>query len=266
MARCKMCDKHGLFLKLDNDGLCEDCAKKVQQQRREKRLEIERQKKEEATANLYSIPEYDISLSKEKRKRQSRYEPPKFSNITPKGVYDSYVVFDTETTGITPSKDRIIELAAIKVENNQAVSRFRTLINPEKPIPPEATLVNNITDEMVADAPTISEVLPAFEDFIGNYTLIGHNLDFDLRFLYYSGSTLLDTKRKYIDTLEQSHKIIKKSRDGLDHYFRGELASYTLENLCKYYGITTVDDHTALSDAFATAYVFSGLVQTKQEI
>ena len=81
--------------------------------------------------------------------------------------------------------DRIIEIAAIKVKNKEVVDSIDYLINPARGIPLEAQQVNNITDEMVAAAPTAQEILPRIIDFIGGASLVGHNIKFDLEFLCY---------------------------------------------------------------------------------
>lgn len=262
MAKCKKCNKRGFFLKLNTDGLCDECAKKSRQELYEQK---QKEKIAKAREEINSIPKYDIKLSTIPRKRQTGYTAPKFSNITPKGKYDSYVVFDTETTGLTPSRDRIIELAAIKVQSGVAISRFHSYVNPERVIPAEASAINHITNEMVKNAPKISEVLPAFEEFVGENILIAHNLEFDLKFLFYSGSILLDTKRKYIDTLQQSKKMLKKSPTGVNCFWRNEVGDYKLETLCSYFNITLSDQHSALGDVYATTRLFATLVYLKQD-
>lgn len=82
-----------------------------------------------------------------------------------------YVVFDLETTGINPNSDAIIEISAVKVKNRQVTDTFSSLVNPERPIPYQATRVNGITDEMVAIEPVIKEALAEFLDFIGEDVL-----------------------------------------------------------------------------------------------
>ena len=255
--KCRRCGRRGFGVLLDEDGYCPACAKLNAEylERKAKEQEARKRKEEEIWEKIQSIPPYNFVPSDTRRKRNSGYESVVFSNITPKGKYNDIVVFDTETTGLAPSRDRIIELAAIRYKDGQPVLRFHTYVNPERPIPPEASKINDITDDMVADAPTIGSVLPAFEAFIGDSTLIAHNLDFDLRFLYYSGSNALDTKRKYIDTLEQAQKLVKKPQ---------EVDNHRLDTLCDYYGITIAGHHSALADAYATGELFERLVWEKQ--
>lgn len=87
-----------------------------------------------------------------------------------------YVVFDLETTGLSPETDEIIEISGIKVRNGQVDSDFSTLVNPGRPIPYSATNINGITDEMVRNAPMLKEALENFLDFAGEDILVGHNI------------------------------------------------------------------------------------------
>ena len=110
----------------------------------------------------------------DKRKRGSRLT----------GYVPNYVVFDLETTGLSPTADEIIELSAIKVKNQKAVQTFSTLVKPSRPIPSGATAINGITNQMVANSPSICEAVKNFLDFIGNEVLVGHNIhSFDLNFM-----------------------------------------------------------------------------------
>jgi DNA polymerase III epsilon subunit-like protein len=206
MKKCRLCGKTGFFvgLTLNAEGYCPQCSKFYKE--REAREALERQRRNEAEAKTWAtieaIPRRSIVVSDSVYKRQSGYEGPKFSNITPKGKYEDVVVFDTETTGLAPSRDRILEIAAIRYINEKPVELFQTFINPGIDIPETSIKINEITPDKVKNAPSIGSVLPAFDDFVGGSTLVAHNLDYDLRFIYYSGSQVFNTKRKYIDTLE----------------------------------------------------------------
>ena len=92
------------------------------------------------------------------------------------------IFYDTETTGISPETERIVEIAAYDPVQGK---EFVELVNPGKPIPPQASAVHKITDEMVADSPSFKEVAPKFVDFCqGEVVLIAHNNDaFDIHFL-----------------------------------------------------------------------------------
>ncbi len=261
MRECKLCGKKGLFLALNSEGYCPACSE--WRAREDERKRRETQKLEAKWEEITRIPERVIQLSDVPRKRRRGFESVPFSNITPKGVYDDILVFDTETTGLAPSRDRIVELAAVRFIGDRPVERFRSLVNPEREIPEEARKIHGITDDMVAGAPVIGQILPAFEAFVGSSTLVAHNLDFDLRFLFYSGSVITDTKRRYIDTLEQAQRLLKKPRwdDDSDDY---DVEDHQLDTLCLYYRITKAKQHSALADAFAAGELFFELVNERR--
>ena len=100
------------------------------------------------------------------------------------GYYPEYVLFDIETTGLSPATDEIIELSAVKVSRGDIIDTFDTLIRPNRKIPRSATAINGITNDMVRDAPTLEQKLPAFLDFIRGYKLVGHNIIPLIRILY----------------------------------------------------------------------------------
>ncbi len=98
----------------------------------------------------------------------------------------AFTVFDVETTGLDPLRgDRIIEIAGVRVENGEVRDdvTFDALVNPERPIPWEAKQIHKISDELVASAPTIDQVLPQFLEFAQNSILVAHNSNFDMSFL-----------------------------------------------------------------------------------
>jgi ATP-dependent DNA helicase DinG len=96
---------------------------------------------------------------------------------------DSIVSIDLETTGLDPQKDTIIEIGAVKFNNQRIEQEWATLINPGKPIPPFISQLTGITDQMVASEPFINKVIPSLEEFIGATPVLGHNIRFDLAFL-----------------------------------------------------------------------------------
>ena len=99
---------------------------------------------------------------------------------------DDYVVFDIETSGLSPKDDKIIEIGAVKYKNNTKVSEFNYLINPGIKLEKIITDVTGITDDMLKDKPNILQVLPLFLDFIEDYPVIGHNISFDIDFINYN--------------------------------------------------------------------------------
>jgi len=283
MPKCVRCGKRGLRLELDFNGFCPECSSEYRRLRRERAALLESVKKKKALIRLESIPLVDIYLSSSPVKRRRGYDPVPTSRILSSGSYGDFVVFDTETTGYAPSRDRIIELAAVRFSDGQPVCRFSTLIDPERPIPLEATEVNNITDEMVSCAPKLYQVLPAFEDFVGGSPMVAHNLHFDLKCLYYSGSNIFDVKRKYFDTLEIARQVLKRHRriynpypdpDNIteEEYYYGnygedyeynDVENHKLGTLCEYYGIVHPGPHRADADALVTGDLFLRLVEDK---
>lgn len=158
-----------------------------------------------------------------------------------------YVIYDLETTGISPARDGVIEISALKVRGGKVVSEFSQLVNPGMHISEGASRVNNIYDDMVADAPLIEEVLPLFIAFVGNDVLAGHNIrKFDMQFLYrdcdrYFGQPLAND---FIDTLS----LAKKCFPNWPHRRLADLANH--------YGISTVGAHRALRDCHINHQVF----------
>ncbi|WP_434582127.1 exonuclease domain-containing protein [Carbonactinospora thermoautotrophica] len=95
----------------------------------------------------------------------------------------TFVVVDLETTGNSPPGAGITEIGAVKVRGGQVLGEFHTLVDPGTPIPPFITVLTGITDQMVAGAPGIADVLPRFLEFAGGSVLVAHNAPFDVGFL-----------------------------------------------------------------------------------
>ena len=94
-----------------------------------------------------------------------------------------FTVFDVETTGMSPRNDRIVEIAALRIDTDGTESRYSTLVNPGRHIPAQSAAVHHITDDMVADAPGFDQVGQEFLQFIRGSILVAHNARFDLGFL-----------------------------------------------------------------------------------
>ncbi|MDP4110005.1 MAG: PolC-type DNA polymerase III, partial [Bacillota bacterium] len=122
---------------------------------------------------------------------------------------DEFVVFDLETTGFNPKTERIIEIGAAIVKNNNVVSRFQSYVNPLKPIPVEITKLTGIDDATVRNAPVIDQILPEFLEYIGEKPLAAHNAGFDISFLT-EACRCQGIKRQFtsIDTLELSRLLL----------------------------------------------------------
>ena len=162
-----------------------------------------------------------------------------------------YVVFDLETTGVSPYNDRIVEISAVKVKNHEVVDEFSTLVNPECHISEGASAVNGIYDDMVKDSPVIEKVLPEFIEFIEDLPLAGHNIhSFDMKFIYRDCEKFLGItpENDYIDTLYISRRCLP------------EMAHHRLTDLAIHYGISIEGAHRALKDCRMNQQVYEFLI------
>ena len=187
---------------------------KQEREERERQEAIKKAREEKAKefeGQINSIPDAHIWINDSadpKRLLVSELGEIKTSNITKStNIYNlsNFVVLDTETTGISVGGNRIVEVSAIKYVDFEPVEKFSTLINPKKTIPEEASSINHITNEMVAESPEFYQIKDCLNNFIGKSTIVGHNIVFDLRHLYASGLDL--TKLRKYDTLEKTEKI-----------------------------------------------------------
>lgn len=213
---------------------------------------------------LNSIPKTEIRLSDEKIKRKQQIENPidNYKNITKKTNYkkiSDFIAIDTETTGLKPGGNDIIEIAAIKFCNFRPSEIFHTYLKPRKAIPADASKVNGITDDMVADSPTFSQVKPALQEFISDFPLVAHNAPFDMKFLHVSGLDLEKHNGKVYDTLQLAQN---KVRD----YCGDKLESYKLISVCKELNIGCNNYHNAAADALACGLMFVDILKIVKEV
>jgi DNA polymerase III epsilon subunit family exonuclease len=160
------------------------------------------------------------------------------------------IVLDIETTGLSPYRNKITEIAAARVINGEIVDKFHTLINPETHIPSFITKLTGISDEMVKDAPTVSKILPSLRDFLGEDIIVAHNASFDHNFLSYN---FYIHEKKH---LENPRLCTVK----LANRIHSELPSKRLSSLCEFYGVTNENAHRAMSDVDATIKIFYGML------
>lgn len=159
----------------------------------------------------------------------------------------TYVVFDVETTGLSAERDRLIEIAAVKVKNGAEIDSFESYINPRRPISELITRLTSITDDDVKDAPFEEEVMTNFYNWLDeDDILVAHNAKFDLGFLDKSFERLgLKNKNNAsIDTLFISRAENKEAK------------RHGLSNLAKLYKVRLVQHHRAIYDTKATAEIF----------
>lgn len=166
----------------------------------------------------------------------------------------SYVVFDIETTGFSPTANRIIEIGAVKVVEGKIVDRFSTFVNPKVPIPFKIETLTHINDAMVEDAPEISEILPQFCQFIEGCVLVAHNAQFDISFI-----------EKNCERLELAFDYTSVDTVGLARYLLPGISKYRLNNVAKVLNIPLENHHRAVDDAECTAQIFVKFLEMLKE-
>jgi len=155
------------------------------------------------------------------------------------------VVFDLETTGFSPEKNKIIEFGAVKIVNGQIRDRFSQFVNPEEPIPYRIQQLTGISDSMVVGAKTIDLVLPFFLRFCEGCILVGHNVGFDIGFVRENAKRLgLPCSYTTLDTLGMARALLPGH------------AKYTLDAVAKLLNVSLDNHHRAVDDAECTAGIF----------
>ncbi len=177
-------------------------------------------------------------------------EKPTIRNCKDQNFDDEYVIFDLETTGFYPGKDKITEIGAVKIKNRKIIDKFSSFINPERGIPTKVQELTNITPEMVVNAPTIDKIIPDFLDFIGDSVLVAHNADFDIGFLkYFAKKSNFEVNNTSVDTLELTRTLFP------------QLKNYKLDTLANEFKVPLRGHHRAVNDAEATAEIFVKLIE-----
>ena len=157
----------------------------------------------------------------------------------------TYVVFDLETTGFSPIKDKIIEIGAVKVENGAITDKYSTFVNPGIPIPFQITQLTSITDAMVMDAPGIETVLPEFLEFVGDAVLVAHNASFDVGFI--------EQNCRYQDMVPDFTSV---DTVAMARILLPTLSKFKLNVVAKALNISQEHHHRAVDDARVTAEIF----------
>jgi len=163
-----------------------------------------------------------------------------------------FVAFDLETTGIKPKESMIVEIGAVLFDGDRAVKGYGTLIDPGMPIPPDASAVNGITDDMVRGKPRIADVLAEFANFCGELPLVAHNAPFDFKFLLKDINLhrAAAPKGGVLDTLPLARRI-----------FPG-LPNYKLGTLVRHFGFPSGTFHRAEEDSAYCGLLFAKIVET----
>lgn len=161
-----------------------------------------------------------------------------------------FVAFDTETTGIYPTSDGLVELAGVRFSLEKGkIAYFQTLINPQRIIPRRVSAIHGITNTMVKDAPSAEQAIIAFLQFSENALFVAHNARFDVDFLGVHALRFgLDLPKSVVfDTLRLAKRL------------RPDLPSYRLEALTNEFGIEASEYHRALADSYSCMDVFRQL-------
>jgi DNA polymerase-3 subunit epsilon len=186
-----------------------------------------------------------------------------FDQTRPLSDY-TFVVFDTELTGLNRKKDEIISIGAVKIKNLQIDlgETFHRYIQPQKLDHTEATLVHRITPEQLKQAPSLDDVLPEFLSFIGTDLIVGHYIGLDMSFIH------RETQQRYngtlvnpcIDTIRMAQGY-KRVMFGYYHEEGSSSGRLTLQDLSSEFNLPFFEAHDALEDAVQTAYLFLFLVK-----
>lgn len=162
---------------------------------------------------------------------------------------DNYVLVDIETTGLSPKENDIIEIGAIKVRQNEIIDKYESLIKIDYKLNPFITRLTGITNEMLKEGRKVEKVLEEFIDFAGYDIIMGHNVNFDINFIYDKCEKYLDTylKNDFIDTMRIAKKLLPDS------------PNYKLGTLAKMFDVSYKNAHRGLTDVEITFDVYNKL-------
>ncbi len=159
------------------------------------------------------------------------------------------IVLDTETTGLDFTRERLVEFAAVRLENGKIKDEFQTLINPEQHIRKSSIAIHGITQDMVADAPTEAEAMPKILEFIGDYPIVAHNVIFDYSFL--NEASLRVTGKKLENERIDSQYMFKE--------IYPDLESHGLQALTDKFKVELKNHHRAMADTMGLALAYPQL-------
>jgi len=167
----------------------------------------------------------------------------------------TFVVFDLETTGFNPHKNKIIEFGAVKVKDGQIIDRYSAFVNPKVPIPLRVEKLTSIRDDMVINEPEIDVRLPEFLAFIEGCVLVAHNAEFDVSYIDENARLLgLPFDYTYMDTVSMARMLLPLQK------------KFTLDAVAKTLKIPLDNHHRAVDDAECTAHVFIKMMSMISDI
>lgn len=177
-------------------------------------------------------------------------------NLTDEELHDAtYVIFDTETTGLSAKYDKVIELAAVKMKNGTKIDEFEEFIDPGHPLSQTTINLTSITDEMVQGSKSEKEVFELFQQFCEGCIVVGHNATFDVDFMNtgYARHNLPLIENAWIDTLP------------LARFLYPEMKGFRLNTLAKKLKVELEHHHRAIYDAEATGYIYFAMLKDAEK-
>ena len=241
-SKCSRCGKRMLSFFIGSDGVCSDCHTAIWQQ---KGAEIVQQAARKQNPQRRDVEKFNVSSLV--KQADSGYIPLPSTSDEP-----TYVFIDVETTGLSPTKDAIVQVSALRFFGKKVIDGLNSYVNPLRPIPAASTAIHGISDAKVKDSPTIDEIKEPFLKLIEGAILVGHNATFDLNFLDHAFHGALDGF-KYIDTLEIAKALL-------------DLPNYKLETVADYAEFYPEGGyHDSLTDCTATAAIFFRLSFNKPD-
>ncbi len=176
-------------------------------------------------------------------------EAPLIEGCGGRSIDDDIVVFDVETTGLSPADCRLTEIGAVKLRNLEVVEEFQTFVNPGMHIPDEITKLTGITDEMVKDAPDDKEAVTQFMKFCGDAPLVAHNAPFDMSFIRAASDRhRLKFRADSIDTLAVCRALVPNKKN------------HKLDTMAEHFGLGDFNHHRAIDDAKMLSMIYCKLI------
>ena len=163
---------------------------------------------------------------------------------------ETVIVLDIETTGLSPERHAITEVAAVKVKGGKIIDSYQTLINPQRPIPKFITRLTGINDSMVENAPLFEDVVQEMKEFFGDAVLIGHNVSFDYRFLTHNFAkhTGEPLSNPTLCTAKLARRMLP------------DLPNKKLGTVAEHYDVINDAAHRAMGDVQATTKILNYMV------
>ena len=178
-----------------------------------------------------------------------------YTQSVPKNARLKYVVLDFETTGLSSSKDKIIEVGMVKCVGKEEIDTFSTFVDPETPLSPQITQITGITDAQLQNAPKIEDIAQQMYDFIGDHLIVAHNASFDIGFLRAAyRKNGITAPLRFVDTLSLSKVLFP------------EMENHKLCTLVDHFSIAACQTHRALDDARCAHQLFEICLSSMEKL